>query len=106
VTRITFIEPDGRRRPLEALDGISAMETAKAHGVLGIVALCGGACACATCHVYVDAAWLGRLEPPEELEDGMLELVLERRENSRLSCQITVTAGLDGMTLTVPARQA
>lgn len=81
------------------------MEAAVQHGVRGIVALCGGACACATCHVYVDAAWLGKLQPREDMEEGMLECAFEPGENSRLSCQIHVTAELDGLVVTVPRRQ-
>jgi 2Fe-2S ferredoxin len=106
MTRITFIQPGGSHRNVVARAGLSVMETAKEHGIAGIAALCGGACACATCHVYVDAAWLGRLPEPEDIETAMLELAWERRHESRLSCQITVTAQLDGLTLTVPAQQA
>jgi 2Fe-2S ferredoxin len=73
--------------------------------VRGILAQCGGACACGTCHVYVDAGWLARLAAREEMEEGMLECAWEPRENSRLSCQIHVTADLDGLVVTVPERQ-
>jgi 2Fe-2S ferredoxin len=103
--RITFIEPDGFRREIDAPIGITLMEVAVQHGVRGILALCGGACACATCHVYVDAAWLGKLQPREDMEEGMLECAFEPGENSRLSCQIHVTAELDGLVVTVPGRQ-
>jgi 2Fe-2S ferredoxin len=82
------------------------METAKQHGVAGIVAQCGGACACATCHVYVEPSWVSRLAPPEDMELGMLEAAWEPRANSRLSCQITLNEDLDGLTVTVPERQA
>jgi len=81
------------------------MEAARQHGVAGVVAQCGGACACATCHVYVDPEWLERLEPPEDMELGMLEAAWEPRGNSRLSCQIHLTQDLDGLTVRVPARQ-
>jgi 2Fe-2S ferredoxin len=81
------------------------MEAATQHGVHGILALCGGACACGTCHVYVDPAWLAKLAPREEMEEGMLECAWEPGENSRLSCQIHVTAELDGLVVTVPQRQ-
>jgi 2Fe-2S ferredoxin len=103
--RITFIEPGGARREIDAPIGISLMEAAVRNGVRGIVAKCGGACACATCHVYVDAAWTHRLEPREDMEDGMLESAWEPRDNSRLSCQIHVAAGLDGLEVTIPQRQ-
>jgi ferredoxin, 2Fe-2S len=103
--RITFIEPDGSRRVVDAPLGVTLMEAAVQNGVQGILALCGGACACGTCHVYVDAAWLPRLGAREEMEEGMLECAWEPRDNSRLSCQIHVTADLEGLEVTVPPRQ-
>ena len=103
--KITFIEPGGGRREIDVALGLTLMEAARQHGVQGIVAQCGGACACATCHVYVDPAWLARLEPREEMEEGMLETAWEPRENSRLSCQVHVTAAMDGLQVTVPQRQ-
>ena len=103
--RIVFIEADGRRRPVDARVGVSLMETARQHAIAGVVAQCGGACACATCHVYVDPAWLGRLPPPEDMEEGMLQIAWEPRANSRLSCQVEVTEDMDGLEVTVPARQ-
>jgi ferredoxin, 2Fe-2S len=103
--RITFIEPSGSRRVVDAPIGVTLMEAAVQNGVQGIVALCGGACACATCHVYVDAAWRPRLGAREEMEEGMLESAWEPRDNSRLSCQIHVTADLEGLEVTVPPRQ-
>jgi 2Fe-2S ferredoxin len=103
--RITFIEPGGFRHEINAPVGITLMEAARQNGVLGILALCGGACACGTCHVYVDAAWLPTLAAREEMEEGMLECAWEPRENSRLSCQIHVTADLEGLVVTVPQRQ-
>ncbi len=103
--RIIFIEPDGGRRAVDAPVGISLMEVAKQQGIAGVVAQCGGACACATCHVYVDPAWMGKLPPREDMEEGMLEIAWEPRPNSRLSCQIEITAGLDGLVVTVPGRQ-
>jgi ferredoxin, 2Fe-2S len=81
------------------------MEAARQHGVPGVVAQCGGACACATCHVYIDPAWLAKLQPREDMEEGMLESAWEPRDNSRLSCQIHITADLDGLEVTVPERQ-
>jgi ferredoxin, 2Fe-2S len=103
--RITFIEPDGSRRVVDAPLGVTLMEAAVQNGVQGILALCGGACACGTCHVYVDAAWLPKLGAREEMEEGMLECAWEPRDNSRLSCQIHVTADLEGLEVTVPPRQ-
>jgi|SRR5277367_1325105 len=103
--RVIFKEPSGGRRVIDAPVGITLMEAAVGNGVSGIVAKCGGACACATCHVYVDAAWSPKLLPREEMEEGMLESAWEPRENSRLSCQIHLTPGLDGLEVTVPPRQ-
>lgn len=104
--KVVFIEPSGERREIEATAGLSLMEAARQHGIDGIVAQCGGACACATCHVYVSPAWLARLAPRDEMEEGMLENAWEPRANSRLSCQIAVTAELDGLEVSVPERQA
>ena len=103
--KIVFIEPGGARREITAPVGITLMEAARQQGVQGVVAQCGGACACATCHVYIDPAWVSRLEPPEEMEEGMLETAWEPRANSRLSCQIHITANLDGLQVTVPQQQ-
>jgi ferredoxin, 2Fe-2S len=103
--RIIFIEPDGSRREIEAPVGITLMEAAKQNGVNGILALCGGACACATCHVYVDAAWQPELGAREEMEEGMLENAWQPRGNSRLSCQIHITANLEGLVVRVPLHQ-
>jgi 2Fe-2S ferredoxin len=103
--KIAFIEPGGARRVINAAVGITLMEAARQHGVEGVVAQCGGACACSTCHVYIDPSWLAKLEPREEMEEGMLENAWEPRANSRLSCQIHVTADLDGMEVTVPRQQ-
>jgi ferredoxin, 2Fe-2S len=103
--KVVFIEPDGVRRAVEAQTGVTVMETARGAGVRGIVAQCGGACACATCHVYVASAWVAKLPPLDDMEEGMLESAWERRPNSRLSCQLHVTASLDGLEVTVPERQ-
>jgi 2Fe-2S ferredoxin len=103
--KITFIEPGGGRREIDAPLGLTLMEAARQHGVQGIVAQCGGACACATCHVYVDPAWLARLGPREEMEEGMLETAWEPRANSRLSCQVHIMSDMDGLQVTVPQRQ-
>jgi len=103
--RIVFTEPGGERREVDAPVGVTLMEAARQHGVQGVVAQCGGACACATCHVYIDAAWLTKLGPREEMEEGMLETAWEPRDNSRLSCQVPITAELDGLPVIVPQRQ-
>ena len=103
--RITFIEPGGFRHEIDAPVGVTLMEAARQNGVQGILALCGGACACETCHVYVEKEWLPKLEAREEMEEGMLESAWEPRDNSRLSCQIHVSADLDGLVVRVPQRQ-
>jgi 2Fe-2S ferredoxin len=103
---VVFIEPGGSRRETAAPVGMTLMEIARQNGIEGIVARCGGACACATCHVYVAPEWLARLEPREDMEEGMLESAWEPRDNSRLSCQIHITPELDGLTVQLPERQA
>ena len=84
---------------------MTVMETAKKHLVDGIEAECGGACACATCHVYVDDQWRERVGPPAEMEEDMLDFDFDVRESSRLSCQIKVTPELDGLVVRVPDKQ-
>ncbi len=103
--KVTYIQPDGVSRHVEARAGTTAMEAALDNDVAGIVAECGGACSCATCHVYVDAAWATKLPPADAQESGMLECVLDRRETSRLSCQIVLTPALDGLVLRVADEQ-
>jgi ferredoxin, 2Fe-2S len=103
--KIVFTEPGGGRREINAPLGLTLMEAARQSGVHGVVAQCGGACMCATCHVYIDPAWVARLQPREEMEEAMLEIAWEPRPNSRLSCQIQITADLDGLEVTVPQRQ-
>ena len=103
--RVTLIDPEGTRHELDGLDGMSVMEVAVRNGVPGIKADCGGACACATCQVYVDADWMERVGAPTEMEADMLEFAVDPAANSRLSCQIRLTAALDGMIAHVPASQ-
>ena len=102
---ITYIEHNGTEHPVDVPVGKSLMQGAVENNVPGIDADCGGECACATCHVYVEAAWYRRLEPREDMEEGMLESAWEPRENSRLSCQIHITADLDGLEVTIPQHQ-
>ncbi len=106
MTQIVFIGRDGARYELDAESGSTVMETAIKAGVPGIEAECGGACACATCHVYVDEAWAERAGEPEPMEEDMLEFAYDVRPTSRLSCQIKVSDELDGLTVTVPEKQA
>lgn len=103
--RIKFIAFDGAETVIDAESGLSLMNNAVNHGVPGIVAECGGACACATCHVHVAAEWYGKLPAPEGVEIDMLELATERKDNSRLSCQIKITGELDGMVVHTPESQ-
>ena len=105
MVRITYIEPDGTVREIDAVPGQTVMEAAVDNNVEGIIAECGGACSCATCHVYVDPEWVDRLPPPDPQEDGMLDCVIDRRPTSRLSCQIEVREELDGLRVTVPEAQ-
>jgi 2Fe-2S ferredoxin len=104
--KVTYIDPDGAEKVLDVPVGTSVMQAAIANGVDGIVAECGGLMMCATCHVYVDASQLDRLPPVSATEDEMLECTrAERRENSRLSCQLVVTPELDGLVVHIPDRQ-
>src|SRR6185503_18985814 len=95
--KITFINQDGSQQTVEAEVGATVMETAIKNGVPGIEAECGGACACATCHVYVDAAWRAKTGDASAMEQDMLDFAFEVRPESRLSCQITVKDELDGL---------
>lgn len=103
--KITYIDQEGNKRTIEAAVGATVMETAINNDVPGILATCGGSCSCATCHVYVDQAWVGRLPPPELEESDMLDTAHDLKPTSRLSCQIVVTEELDGLTVTTPPRQ-
>jgi ferredoxin, 2Fe-2S len=102
---ITYIESTGQERTLELKEGLSVMEGAVRAGIPGIVAECGGACSCATCHVYVDESWVARVGGASQTERAMLEYAHEPRPNSRLSCQITVSDALDGLLVQTPSQQ-
>jgi 2Fe-2S ferredoxin len=106
MVKITYIDPQGTARTVEAEVGSTVMETALRNGIPGIEAECGGACACATCHVYVDEAWREKTGEPSPMEQDMLDFGYDVRANSRLSCQIKVREDLDGLVVTTPARQA
>lgn len=103
--RITFIDIEGTARDVEATEGISVMEAATQNLIPGIDADCGGACACATCHVHVDPSWLDHLTPISAMEHSMLEQSSERNESSRLSCQIKMKPKLHGLVVRTPAAQ-
>ena len=103
--RITFVDHRGAARIVEIPTGHSLMEGAVNNDVAGILADCGGACSCATCHVLVDPDWADTLPPRETTEEEMLEFAIEPGPTSRLSCQITITDALDGLVVTLPANQ-
>lgn len=101
--RITFIDAHGAERIAEGDVGQSVMEIAKRNGVDGIIGECGGSCACATCHVFVDPEWWSTVGPPSADESEMLDFAGDRRRHSRLSCQIRLRADLDGLVVRTPA---
>ncbi len=105
MTKVTFYDASGASRTVEAQIGSTVMETALRNSVPGIEAECGGACACATCHVYVAPQWTAAVGKPSQMEEDMLDFAADVRPNSRLSCQIKVTEALDGLVVTTPARQ-
>ena len=106
MVEITYIDDAGTARTVEAEIGSTVMETAIRNGIPGIEAECGGACSCATCHVFVDEAWTDAVGQPQQMEEDMLDFAFDVRPNSRLSCQIRVTPELDGLIVRTPARQA
>jgi ferredoxin, 2Fe-2S len=105
MVEITYKDTQGNARTVQAQLGSTVMETALREGIPGIEAECGGACACATCHVYVDDAWTEVVGKAESMEEDMLDFAFEVRPNSRLSCQIKVTEALNGLVVTTPPRQ-
>jgi 2Fe-2S ferredoxin len=105
MAKVTYIAFDGTVFEIEAREGSTVMENAVRNAIPGIEAECGGACACATCHVYVDEAWLAATGEPQPMEEDMLDFAKDVRPNSRLSCQIRVTAKLDGLIVNVPESQ-
>lgn len=102
---IKFISHDGDEREVHVAAGTTLMHAATDNGVPGILADCGGACSCATCHTYVDEAWLSTVQAAEGMENDMLEYAFERRDNSRLSCQLIISQEMDGMVLHLPSSQ-
>ena len=105
MARIKYIEHGGRVREVEVETGLTVMEGAVDNEVEGVIAECGGGCACATCHCYIDPEWVDRLPPMEEMERLMLECAWEPKKNSRLTCQLEVTDEFDGLVVRVPAEQ-
>jgi len=105
MVKITFIQHDGREQAVDGLPGMSVMEAAVKHLVPGIDADCGGACACATCHVFVEPEWREKTGQRSSMEEDMLDFAFDVRDSSRLSCQIKITDALDGLRVRVPEKQ-
>jgi len=103
--KITFIDFEGTERTVDGKVGDSVMEVATTNDIPGIDADCGGACACATCHVYVSEDWMAAIGKPEDLEAEMLDVAEEVKDNSRLSCQVALTEEMDGLVVTTPESQ-
>ncbi len=103
--RITYIEHNGTEHTVDVAVGLTVMEGAVNNNLPGIDADCGGACACSTCHVYVNADWVGKLPAREDMEEDMLDFAYEPNERSRLTCQIQVTSELDGLVVQMPEKQ-
>ena len=106
MAKIHFVDHTGEKRTIEVENGATVMEAAIRNAIPGIEAECGGACACATCHVYVDEAWREKVGAPTPMEEDMLDFGFDVRPNSRLSCQIKVSDDLDGLVVSTPERQA
>ncbi len=104
--KITYIEHNGKSHTLEVENGLTVMEGAIQNNISGIDADCGGGCACATCHVYVDEKWFNKLQKKENAEQDMLDVAFEPKSLSRLSCQIIVSDELDGLVVKMPSKQA
>ena len=105
MAKITFIQHNGTEQTVDGLPGMSVMETAVKNMVPGIDADCGGACACATCHVYIEPEWREKVGARNPMEEDMLDFAFEVKSNSRLTCQIKVKPELDGLVVRVPSRQ-
>ncbi|MEM6663610.1 MAG: 2Fe-2S iron-sulfur cluster-binding protein [Pseudomonadota bacterium] len=104
--KIIFIEHNGTSHEVDVNEGLTVMEGAVSNNIPGIDADCGGACACSTCHVYVDAGWVDKIPGKEDMEIDMLDFAFEPdEETSRLTCQIKVTADMDGLVLKMPEKQ-
>ena len=103
--KITYIEHNGKKHIIDVANGLSIMEGAVQNNIPGIDADCGGAMACATCHVYVKEEWFNKLPQKEQGEEDMLDMAFEPKKNSRLSCQILVSEELNGLVVTTPEKQ-
>ena len=106
MTKITYKDSQGNSKTIEVEKGLSVMEGAIQNDIPGIDADCGGAMACATCHVYVEENWFNKLSKAEDAEVDMIDMAYEPKKNSRLSCQIIVSDELDGLEVTTPEKQS
>jgi ferredoxin, 2Fe-2S len=106
MAKITYIEHNGKSHTIEVASELTVMEGAVQNNIPGIDADCGGACACATCHVYLNSEWFNKLPKMEDAEQDMLDMAYEPKKFSRLTCQITVTDDLDGLVVKMPLKQA
>lgn len=106
MAKITYIEHNGTEHVVDVASGLTVMEGARDNNIPGIEADCGGACACSTCHVYVDATWVAKIPARDAMEEDMLDFAWEPdTEKSRLTCQIKVTDDLDGLIVRMPEKQ-
>ena len=103
--KITYIEHNGKSHEVKVANGLTVMEGAVQNNIPGIDADCGGSCACATCHVYVDEKWFNKLIKKDSAEEDMLDMAYEPKKFSRLSCQITVEDSLNGLVVKMPSKQ-
>jgi 2Fe-2S ferredoxin len=106
MVKITYIQFDGTQTTVDVAPGLTVMEGARDNGIKGIEADCGGACACSTCHVYVDAAWVDRLPAKDSMEEDMLDFAFNPDPaTSRLTCQLKVTPEIEGLVVRMPEKQ-
>ena len=105
MSKITYIDSNGNSKTIDVANGLSVMEGAIQNNIPGIDADCGGSMACATCHVYVKEEWFNKLPKKEDGEEDMLDMAFEPKKNSRLSCQLIVSDGLDGLIVNIPSKQ-
>ena len=105
MAKVKIIEANGNEHEIEIANGQTLMQGAVDNMIEGIVAECGGACSCATCHCYVDEAWIGKVGAAEDMELELVECAPEPRPNSRLSCQVVISDDLEGLVVKVPQSQ-
>ncbi len=105
MTQVTIIDPAGAEHQVDVESGTTLMQAAMDNGIDGIVAECGGACSCATCHCYLDDAWYAKAGEPSDIEKDMLDCVIDPQPTSRLSCQVVITDDLNGLVVRLPKSQ-